>query len=143
MLSTSDNTSASDASVGQKHTASSALQLEPRKKLFIAPEYLVFCKLPWMVPSLLEQVQKGVNGTRANDTKGMKSAAFKHIFTLPSLVKQQSKAMQSGNAHIHGISIQVFSQTDLTTDSEHFYNSILKLLDDPDEKDEIDQLMVW
>ena len=38
---------------------------------------------------------------------------------------------------------QVFSCTDLVTDSEHFYTSILELLDDPEEKSEVDQLMAW
>ena len=38
---------------------------------------------------------------------------------------------------------QVFSRTDLITDSEHFYTSILDLLDDTDEKDEVDQLLMW
>jgi len=41
------------------------------------------------------------------------------------------------------MSTQVFSHTDLATDSERFYNSILGLLDDPDEKGEVNQLMVW
>jgi hypothetical protein len=36
---------------------------------------------------------------------------------------------------------QVFLRTDLTTDSERFYNSIIKLLQDPDEKDEVEQLL--
>lgn len=40
-------------------------------------------------------------------------------------------------------SAQVFSRTDLTTDSERFYSSILELLDDPQEKEEVDQLVVW
>ena len=40
-------------------------------------------------------------------------------------------------------SAQVFSQTDLATDSERFYNSIVELLDDPEEKDEVDQLLIW
>ncbi|KIJ08289.1 hypothetical protein PAXINDRAFT_18565 [Paxillus involutus ATCC 200175] len=39
-------------------------------------------------------------------------------------------------------SAQVFSCTDLVTDSEHFYTSILELLDDPEEK-EVDQLLIW
>ena len=38
---------------------------------------------------------------------------------------------------------QVFSRTDLVTNSECFYTSILDLLDDPDEKDEVDQLLMW
>ena len=40
-------------------------------------------------------------------------------------------------------STQVFSQTDHVTDSERFYNSVLELLDDPEEKEEVDQLTVW
>jgi hypothetical protein len=40
-------------------------------------------------------------------------------------------------------SAQVFSRTDLATDSERFYNSILELLDDIDEKDEVEQLLTW
>ena len=41
------------------------------------------------------------------------------------------------------MSTQTFSQTDLATDLERFYNSVLELLEDPDEKDEVDQLMGW
>jgi hypothetical protein len=37
----------------------------------------------------------------------------------------------------------VFSRTDHVTDSERFYNSILELLDDPEEKEEVDQLITW
>ena len=40
-------------------------------------------------------------------------------------------------------SAQVFSHTDHMTDSERFYNSVLELLDDPEEKEEVDQLTVW
>jgi len=40
-------------------------------------------------------------------------------------------------------SAQVFSCTDLVTNLERFYTSILDLLDDPDEKDEVDQLLMW
>ncbi|KIJ58264.1 hypothetical protein HYDPIDRAFT_34348 [Hydnomerulius pinastri MD-312] len=94
---------------------------------------------------------------------GLLVSAFKHIFTSPSSVDQEPKATRSGNAHIHGMrsvtkaslgyvatqarfvltSAQVFSRTDHVTDSECFYNSILDLLDDTDEKDEVDQLMTW
>ncbi|KAF9241307.1 hypothetical protein BU15DRAFT_87241 [Melanogaster broomeanus] len=94
---------------------------------------------------------------------GLLVAAFKHIFTSPSSVDQEPKATRSGNARLHGMqsvtkasiayvatqarfaltSAQVFSRTDLITDSERFYNSILEFLDDPEEKDEVDQLLVW
>ena len=40
-------------------------------------------------------------------------------------------------------SAQVFSRTDLITNLERFSTSILDLLSDPDEKDEVDQLLMW
>ncbi|KIM57124.1 hypothetical protein SCLCIDRAFT_54708, partial [Scleroderma citrinum Foug A] len=46
-------------------------------------------------------------------------------------------------AHFALTSTQVFSHADLITDSECFYNSILELLDDPEERGEVDQLMAW
>ncbi|KAI5986457.1 hypothetical protein EDC04DRAFT_2873540 [Pisolithus marmoratus] len=69
---------------------------------------------------------------------GLLVSAYRHVFTLPSSVDQEPKAMWSGNARI-----QLFSQTDLVMDSEQFCNSILELLEDPDETDEVDQLMGW
>ncbi|KIM56133.1 hypothetical protein SCLCIDRAFT_29841 [Scleroderma citrinum Foug A] len=94
---------------------------------------------------------------------GLLVAVYKHIFTSPSSVDQEPKATCSGNACIHGMrsttkaslayvttqarfaltSAQVFSRTDLVTDSERFYTSILELLDDPQDKGEVDQLMAW
>ncbi|KAG1765163.1 hypothetical protein EV702DRAFT_1204689 [Suillus placidus] len=40
-------------------------------------------------------------------------------------------------------SSSVFSQTDTTTDSETFYHSILDLLEDPEECQEVDDLLTW
>ena len=37
----------------------------------------------------------------------------------------------------------MFSRADSVTDSERFYNSILELFDDIDEREEIDDLFVW
>jgi hypothetical protein len=37
----------------------------------------------------------------------------------------------------------VFSRTDITTDSERFYNSILELFDDDEEKDEVNDVLGW
>ncbi|KAI6019112.1 hypothetical protein EDC04DRAFT_2869954 [Pisolithus marmoratus] len=90
-------------------------------------------------------------------------SAYKHIFTSPSSVNHEPRATQSGNVHIHGMqtvtkvsityaamqarfvltSAQVFSHTALVTDSEWFYNSIMELLEDPDEIDEVELLMGW
>ena len=40
-------------------------------------------------------------------------------------------------------SSSVFSRSDTTTDSERFYGSVLQLLDDPEEKAEVDDLLMW
>jgi hypothetical protein len=37
----------------------------------------------------------------------------------------------------------VFSQTDTTTDSEHFYTSVLELFKDIEEKEEVNNPLVW
>ncbi|KAG1771119.1 hypothetical protein EV702DRAFT_1202148 [Suillus placidus] len=88
---------------------------------------------------------------------------YKHVFTSPSSVEREPKAMRSGNARLHGMtsvtigsiayiatqvrfalsSSSVFSRTDTTTDSETFYHSLLDLLEDPEESKEIDELILW
>lgn len=40
-------------------------------------------------------------------------------------------------------SLAVFSRTDLVTDSERFYDSVIEYFEDPDEKDEVEQLLAW
>ncbi|KAF8548949.1 hypothetical protein OG21DRAFT_1422153, partial [Imleria badia] len=94
---------------------------------------------------------------------GLLISAFKHIFTSPSSVDQEPKATQSGNACIYGMcsvikasiayvttqaqfalfSVQIFSCTDLITNSEHFDSLVLELLNNAKEKDEVDQLLIW
>jgi len=54
-----------------------------------------------------------------------------------------SNALMFRQARFALTSAQVFSRTDLVTDSKRFYNSILELLDDPEERGEVDQLMAW
>ncbi|KAG1796056.1 uncharacterized protein HD556DRAFT_1431511 [Suillus plorans] len=88
---------------------------------------------------------------------------FKHVFTSPSSVEKEPKAMRSGNTYLHGMksvmkgslayiatqvqfslsSSSVFSCTDMVTDSENFYHSILDLLEDPDKSEEVADLMTW
>ncbi|KAG1762911.1 hypothetical protein EDD22DRAFT_979628 [Suillus occidentalis] len=90
-------------------------------------------------------------------------SGFKHVFTSPSSVDKEPKATRSGNAYLHGMksvtkgsiayiatqvqfslsSSSVFSWTDMITDSENFYLSILDLLEDPDESQEVTNLMTW
>ncbi|TEB18341.1 hypothetical protein FA13DRAFT_1758706 [Coprinellus micaceus] len=88
---------------------------------------------------------------------------FKHIFTCPSSVDEDPRATRSGNARIHGmtqvtrasiayVATQVrfaltaastFSHSDRETDSETFYTSVLEVLEDPEEQDEVKELMGW
>ncbi|KAG1850949.1 hypothetical protein C8R48DRAFT_612932, partial [Suillus tomentosus] len=87
---------------------------------------------------------------------------FRHIFTSPSSVDKEPKATHVGNARIHGMttvtsasvayvatqiqfalcSSSVFSRTDTVTDSETFYHSLLDLLEDPDERREVTELLL-
>ncbi|KIM72996.1 hypothetical protein PILCRDRAFT_81461, partial [Piloderma croceum F 1598] len=89
--------------------------------------------------------------------------SYKHIFTSPSSVEKEPKATRSGNARIHGMkqvtpasiayvatqtrfalsSSPVFSRMDTITDSERFYTSIIGLLDDVEEQEEVDDLLMW
>lgn len=59
---------------------------------------------------------------------------FNSISVLANLLSQVRFALSSS---------PVFSRTDLATDSERFYNSILDLFDDPDEQEEVNELIVW
>ncbi|KAH6871948.1 hypothetical protein BKA70DRAFT_1130358 [Coprinopsis sp. MPI-PUGE-AT-0042] len=95
---------------------------------------------------------------------GLLVSAYKHVFTSPSSVNsREPRATRSCNARIHGMqsvtiasiayiaaqvkfglsSSPVFSRTDLVTDSEAFYASIISLLEDPEEYDEVRQLIAW
>jgi len=91
------------------------------------------------------------------------SILVSHVFTSPSSVDNLNKATRSGNARIHGMtkvtaasiayiatqvrfalsSSAVFSRTDTVTDSERFYNSVLEFFEDPDEHDDVQELLVW
>ncbi|KIM76841.1 hypothetical protein PILCRDRAFT_77388 [Piloderma croceum F 1598] len=90
-------------------------------------------------------------------------SAYKHIFTSPSSVEKEPKATRSGNARIHGMtqvtsasiayvatqvrfalsSSPVFSRADTVTDSERFYNSVVDLFDDVEEREEVNDLLTW
>ncbi|KAH6890755.1 hypothetical protein BKA70DRAFT_1120286 [Coprinopsis sp. MPI-PUGE-AT-0042] len=89
--------------------------------------------------------------------------AFKHIFTSPSSVDRDPRATRSGNARIHGMknvtipslayvatqvrfalsSSPTFSRTDLITDSERFYSSVIEAFYDEKEKANVEALLAW
>ncbi|KAH6868958.1 hypothetical protein BKA70DRAFT_1452313 [Coprinopsis sp. MPI-PUGE-AT-0042] len=90
--------------------------------------------------------------------------AYKFVFTSPSSVERpDNRATRCSNSKLHGMacvtipslayiatqvrfalsSIAVFSRTDGVTDSETFYNSIIILLEDPEEHNEVNRLLKW
>ncbi|KAG2082518.1 uncharacterized protein F5147DRAFT_749012 [Suillus discolor] len=94
---------------------------------------------------------------------GLLINAYRHVFTSPSSVEREPKATRAGNSRLHGMtsvtapsvayiamqvqfalsSSSVFSCTDTVTDSETFYHSILDLFEDPDERGEVTDFLVW
>ncbi|KAG1734955.1 hypothetical protein EDD22DRAFT_982440 [Suillus occidentalis] len=88
---------------------------------------------------------------------------FKHVFTSPSSVDKELKAMHSRNAYLHSMksitkgslayiamqvrfslsSSSIFSHTNMVMDSQNFYHSILDLLEDLEESVEVVDLMTW
>ncbi|KAJ3502959.1 hypothetical protein NMY22_g18413 [Coprinellus aureogranulatus] len=90
-------------------------------------------------------------------------SAYKHVFTSPSSVDQETRATRSGNAELHGMtsvsipsiayiatlvrfalgSSAVFCRNDRTTDSERFYKSIVDWLESPEEHEEVQSLINW
>ncbi|KAH7904000.1 hypothetical protein BJ138DRAFT_1019751, partial [Hygrophoropsis aurantiaca] len=89
--------------------------------------------------------------------------AYKHVFTSPSSVDKEPRATRAGNARLHGMSAvtipsiayiatqvrfalcssSVFSRTDTITDSETFYHSLLDLMEDREEREEVSDLLTW
>ena len=61
-------------------------------------------------------------------------SAVTYSISTPLIIQQLRFALSSSS---------VFCRTDTATDSERFYNSILDFLDDPDEKDFVDELLDW
>ncbi|KAF6761424.1 hypothetical protein DFP72DRAFT_803950, partial [Ephemerocybe angulata] len=90
---------------------------------------------------------------------------FKHVFTSPSSVYKEgvSRATKCSNAQRHGMkcvtpasiayiatqirfalsSSPAFSRSDITTNSEYFYNLVIELLEDPEEHAEVQDLLAW
>ncbi|KAG1738456.1 hypothetical protein EDD22DRAFT_982306 [Suillus occidentalis] len=78
--------------------------------------------------------------------------AYKHVFTSPSSVNKEPKAISVTIASMAYIATQVrfalssssvFSRTNTTTDSETFYHSLLDLFEDPNESAEVNELLTW
>ncbi|KAH6905254.1 hypothetical protein BKA70DRAFT_1049812, partial [Coprinopsis sp. MPI-PUGE-AT-0042] len=90
-------------------------------------------------------------------------SAFRHIFTSPSSVDREPRATRSGNARIHGMkkvtipslayvatqvrfalsSSPTFSRTDLVTDSERFYGSVIEAFTEPLYHVQVKLLLNW
>ncbi|EGO23842.1 hypothetical protein SERLADRAFT_370680 [Serpula lacrymans var. lacrymans S7.9] len=126
--------------------------------------------LNWVTPP--NWLSKEINGYSYNLENPWNGAfcssllvsAYKHNFTSPSSVdKGESKATRSSNAQIHEMvmvtpasiayvatqvkfalcSSPIFTKSSKVTDSESFYNSVLDVFDDPDEAQELNDLLTW
>jgi hypothetical protein len=62
------------------------------------------------------------------------TTCHRHLSAHASLPVQARFALSSS---------PVFSRTDTATDSERFYNSVLDLLYDVDEQEEVNELIMW
>ncbi|TFK17506.1 hypothetical protein FA15DRAFT_683513 [Coprinopsis marcescibilis] len=78
--------------------------------------------------------------------------AYKHIFMSPSSVEKCNNQLTFTTASIAYIATQVrfalsslpvFSRNDTVTDSENFYNSLLDLMEDPEEAADVLSLKTW
>ncbi|KAG1837725.1 hypothetical protein DFJ58DRAFT_718844 [Suillus subalutaceus] len=77
--------------------------------------------------------------------------AYKYVFTFPRNVRLHginsvtitSVAYITTQVQFALSSSSVFSWTDTTMDSEMFYHSLLNLLEDPEECQEVDELLTW
>ncbi|KAJ3529028.1 hypothetical protein NMY22_g9167 [Coprinellus aureogranulatus] len=130
----------------------------------------LLCPRGWIgtILRLLPQQAPDLSGGRSllsplSILKSNISPGFKHIFTSPSSVDDDPKATRSGNARLHGMSsvtkasiayvatqirfalssAGIFCRTDKETDSETFYTSLLELFEDPEEQDEVKDLLTW
>ncbi|TFK17409.1 hypothetical protein FA15DRAFT_605120, partial [Coprinopsis marcescibilis] len=94
--------------------------------------------------------------------------AFKHVFTSPSSVDEldtRTTIPRSSNSKIHGMTLvtigsityvatqrpgslslslsQTFCRSDIVTDSERFYDSLMDLLEDLEEQADVHLLVAW
>lgn len=99
----------------------------------------------FMSPSSVDQEPKATHSGNAR-IHGMRSTtktSLAYVATQVSKGKLFRVSLTFFQVCFALTSAQVFSRTDLITDSECFYNSILEWLDDPEEKGEVNQLMIW
>ncbi|KIK37339.1 hypothetical protein CY34DRAFT_15767 [Suillus luteus UH-Slu-Lm8-n1] len=88
--------------------------------------------IDWSNPETKTKLQSGENITRGN----ARIHGMTHV-TLPSVAYIATQVRFALTLS------PVFSRTDTITDSERFYNFILDVFEDPDEKQEVDALVVW
>ena len=99
-----------------------------------------------MSPSSVDQEPKATwsGNARIHGMRAVTKASLAYVATQVCLTIHNYYAdFRWIQARFALTSAQVFSHTDHLTDSERFYNSILELLDDFDERDEVDQLVRW
>jgi hypothetical protein len=99
-------------------------------------------------PSSVEKVAKATRSGNAR-IHGMKSVTPASIAYIATQVIFLSFYVYNTNsacflqARFALSSSPVFSRSDTVTDSEGFYNSVLQLLEEPDEQEEVQDLLMW
>ena len=73
----------------------------------------------------------------------MASIAYVATQVHPAVSIPSSLTLITWQLHFALLSSSVFGRSDTTTDSERFYESVLDFLEDPDEKDFVDELLDW
>lgn len=92
-----------------------------------------------------------VKATKSGNARihGMTSVTRASIVYAATQVKLHLNIFPSFDQWLHSqarfalCATGAFSRTDTTTESECFYNSLLELLEDPDEIDEVNALLTW
>lgn len=77
-----------------------------------------------------------------NVTKASLAYTATQVRLFPLFCRMRTDAMNI-QVRFALCSASVFSRTDNVTDSETFYNSILDLLEDVEEKEEVQNLLNW
>lgn len=95
-------------------------------------------------------VDKEPKATRSGNARihGMISVTLASIAYIATQVRFPSRPLMQLQLIIHQVrfalsSSPVFTRTDTATDSENFYLTILDLLENPDEAEEVSELLKW
>lgn len=111
--------------------------------------YLQSFKHVFTSPSSVDNVNKATRSgnARIHGMTRVTPASIAYIATQVSMLIANCVFDTDAHRHIKVrfalSSSAVFSRTDITTDSETFYNSVMDYFEDPDEQEGVQELLVW